>query len=62
MRSNWENDIKIDVGFELVAVVVLKISVFWDIMPFSLLKVYRRFGGTRLLHLQGRISQGRNQH
>jgi hypothetical protein len=31
-------------------------------MPFSPLKVNRRFGGTCRLHLEGRISQGRNQH
>jgi hypothetical protein len=39
MRRNWEDNIKIDVGFELLAVVVMKISVFWEIMSFSLLKV-----------------------
>jgi hypothetical protein len=37
-------------------------SVFPDITLCTLLKVNRRFGGTRLLHLQGgRIRQGINQ-
>jgi hypothetical protein len=40
----------------------LKRSVFWDITPYSPLKINRRFGRT-CLHLQGRrISQARNQH
>jgi hypothetical protein len=34
--------------------------VFWD--PYSLLKVYRRFGGTYYLHLQGQtVGQAGNQ-
>jgi hypothetical protein len=40
----------------------LKSSIFWDIMPYSPLKINRRFGGTCRLHLRGlRISQARNQ-
>jgi hypothetical protein len=36
--------------------------MFWDIMPCSLLKVNRRFGGTYRFHLKGlKISQARNQ-
>jgi hypothetical protein len=36
--------------------------VFWDVKPYSLLKVNRRFGGTFYLHLQGRrISRARNK-
>jgi hypothetical protein len=62
MRRNWEDNIQIHVGLQLVAAVVMTIFVFWDIMPFNLLKINRRFGGTCLLHLQGRISQGKNQH
>jgi hypothetical protein len=43
--------------------VVMKISIFWDITPCSLVKVNRHFGGTYCLHLQGRrISQTKNQH
>jgi hypothetical protein len=30
----------------------LKISIFWDITPYSSLKIKRRFGGTRCPHLQ----------
>jgi hypothetical protein len=37
-------------------------SIFWDMMPCSLLKVNWSFRGTCHLHLQGwRISQARNQ-
>jgi hypothetical protein len=32
--------------------VVVKRSIFWDIIPGSPLKVNRRFGGTYRLHLQ----------
>jgi hypothetical protein len=38
-------------------------SILWNITPCIPLKVNRRFGGTCLLHLQGRrISKVRNQH
>jgi hypothetical protein len=40
----------------------MKTCIFWDIPPFSLFKVDRRFGATYRLHLQGRRkSQARNQ-
>jgi hypothetical protein len=42
------------VGFEVLTVVVMKSTIFWDIKLCSLLKVNRRFGGTYRLHLQGR--------
>jgi hypothetical protein len=42
--------------------VVMKNTIFWDIMLCSPLKVNRRFAETYRLHLQGRkISQARNQ-
>jgi hypothetical protein len=34
--------------------VMLKISVFRNKVPYSLLKVSRRFGGTYHLHIRGR--------
>jgi hypothetical protein len=42
---------------------LLKSTIFWDITPYSPLKVNRRFWGTYRLHLQGRriISRARNQ-
>jgi hypothetical protein len=50
------------VGFEVLTVVVMKGTIFWDIMLCSALKVNRRFGGTYCLDLQGRrISRARNQ-
>jgi hypothetical protein len=40
-----------------------KSSVFGIMKPFCLLKVNRRFGGTRCIHLQGwRTNKERNQH
>jgi hypothetical protein len=50
-------------GFEALTAVVMKSSVFWDIMPLRLLKDSRHFVGTYHLHIQGsRVSQARNQH
>jgi hypothetical protein len=52
------------VGIEVITAVVMKSSarIFWDITPYSPMKVNQRFGRTRRLHLQGRrISQARNQ-
>jgi hypothetical protein len=46
-------------GFEVFTQVVMKNTVFWDIMPCSPLKVNRRFRGTYRLHFQGRISRVR---
>jgi hypothetical protein len=45
------------VGFEVLTAVVIKSTLFWDIMSCSLLKVNRYCGGTYDFHLQGqRIS------
>jgi hypothetical protein len=42
--------------------IILKGTIFWDIMPCCPLKVNRLFGGTYRLHLQGRqISRAGNQ-
>jgi hypothetical protein len=49
------------VGFEVLTVVVMKNTIFWDITPCSPLKVNRRVGGTYRLDLQGqRINRARN--
>jgi hypothetical protein len=40
------------VGFENFTTVIMKSNIFWDITPYSLLSVNRRFGGTYHLHLQ----------
>jgi hypothetical protein len=55
-----------DTAFGLTASLLIyatiKTTIFWDITPFSPLKVNRRFGGTNRLHLQGRrINRARNQ-
>jgi hypothetical protein len=44
------------IGFEVLAAVVMKNSIFWDVTPCSPLKVSRRFGGTYHLHLQGQLA------
>jgi hypothetical protein len=47
----------------IVIIEYLKSSVFWDIMPYSPVKVNWHFGGTYCLHLWGRrVSKARNQH
>jgi hypothetical protein len=57
----YSNSIYTYTGFEVLTTVVIKSTVFWDITPFSLLKVNRRFRVTCLLHLQGRINRARNE-
>jgi hypothetical protein len=42
------------VKFEALRVVTKKITVFWDVMPSSLVDVYQCLGGMCCLHLQGR--------
>jgi hypothetical protein len=40
----------------------MKSYILWDVTPFSPLKVFKCFGGTCRLHLQGwRVSQARNE-
>jgi hypothetical protein len=40
------------VGYEVVTVVIVKNSIFWNITPCSQLNVSRCFGGTCRLHLE----------
>jgi hypothetical protein len=39
------------VGFEVLTAAVMKSTIFWDIMPCSVLKINQRFGGTYRLHI-----------
>jgi hypothetical protein len=41
-------------GFGVLTAVVMKSSIFWDIIQYSPLKANQRFGGKYLLHLQDR--------
>jgi hypothetical protein len=51
------------VGIEVLTVVVMNSSVFWDITLHSPLKVSWHFGGTCQLRLQGiKINQARHYH
>jgi hypothetical protein len=57
----WGCWVVLYVGFAVLAAVVMKSTVFWDIMPCSPLKVSRRFGGICRLYVQGqRKSWARN--
>jgi hypothetical protein len=52
-----------DVGFDVLTAVAMQSYTFWDITPCSLLKVNRRFGGTRSRYLLGlRISHAKKKH
>jgi hypothetical protein len=44
------------VGFEFLAAVIVKISIFWDITLCTSLETNRRHGGTHHLHLQVRTA------
>jgi hypothetical protein len=48
-------------GSEALTAVVMKSSIFCDIMLCNPLKANRYFGGTHRRHLQGRRSRARNQ-
>jgi hypothetical protein len=50
-------------GFEVFTAMVMKSSLFWEMMSCSPMKVNWCFGGTCHFHIQGwRVSQARNQH
>jgi hypothetical protein len=59
LSSIMSNDAGIihPVGLEVLMTIVMKNSVFWDITPYSPLKVNRHFGGMCILHLKRRICQ-----
>jgi hypothetical protein len=51
------------VGFEVLTAVFIKSAVLWDIMPYSMLRINRHYGGTCCLHLQVlRINHTGNQN
>jgi hypothetical protein len=39
-------------GFQVLVAVTMKDIISWDMAPGSLIRDYRRFGGTYLFHLQ----------
>jgi hypothetical protein len=41
----------LNVRFQILTAVAMKITVFWYVMQFTLVDIYRRFGGTWCLHL-----------
>jgi hypothetical protein len=41
------------VRFQVLTAASMKMTVFWDVAPCSLVDVYRRFRGTYCLHHQG---------
>jgi hypothetical protein len=49
------------IKFDVLTAVVMKSSVFWDITPYSLLKINQHLRGICYLYLQGRrIRQARS--
>jgi hypothetical protein len=42
------------VRLEMFSAVIIKIIIFWNVTPCSLLEMYRRFGGTFCLCYQDR--------
>jgi hypothetical protein len=53
---NFHGEYLEHICFVVLTAVVIKISIFWGITPYSPLKIDRRFGQTRLLHLQGLLA------
>jgi hypothetical protein len=54
-RRRWEDNIKVNVGFDVLTAVFMKSSIFWNIIPCSTLKINQHFGGKIRLYLQYRI-------
>jgi hypothetical protein len=61
-RTGVSSSYSFTIGFQILTAVVMKSSVFWEMTPYSPLKVNWSFGGTCSLHLLGRrISQETDQ-
>jgi hypothetical protein len=41
------------VRFQVLTATSMKMTVFWDVVPYSLIEIYRRFRGAYCLHHQG---------
>jgi hypothetical protein len=39
--------------FKILTATIMKLTVFWDVAPCSIIKIYRRFRGDYCLHHQG---------
>lgn len=50
------------VAFQVLTTVVMKSSIFWDVTPSSLMKVYQHFRGTYCLILKVEEKQTIYQH
>jgi hypothetical protein len=53
--AHFSRDTLYTVGFEVLTVVIMKSSIFWDVTVCSRVKVNRRFRGTYRLYFQGRM-------
>jgi hypothetical protein len=53
MKAKAKKTDESNVRFQSLGEVTMKITVSWEVMPFSLLDVYRHFGATCCIHLQG---------
>jgi hypothetical protein len=54
-RNQW---LDLLVGFQVLAAVVMNSTTFWDITPYSPLKVNGHFGGIYRLHPEGNQVSG----
>jgi hypothetical protein len=54
---SWEKKVKYNIGwnsiFGVLTAVTMKITVFWDVTPCSLVERYQCFGRTCCFHLKG---------
>jgi hypothetical protein len=50
--NSRQSEISEYIGFEVFVVVSLKMAVFWAVVPYSLVEVYRYFRGPCCLHDQ----------
>jgi hypothetical protein len=48
----FESEVLREMRFEVLTAARMKMTVFWDVAPCSLIEVYRRFRGACCLHHQ----------
>jgi hypothetical protein len=62
-----ENELNLSINtftviFEVLTVVIMKSTIFWDVMPYSKLEVHKWFGEIYCLHLKDqRVNQASNK-
>jgi hypothetical protein len=54
LKNNIDKCMIFNSGFEVLTVVITKSTIFWDVIPCSLIEVHRRLEGLYCFLLQGR--------